>query len=220
MDKQTLNTVSMLVALEAIDPASEGEDFNDYVSRVYPEFEEFVLGSDNSVISEIESDSEDALRNAISKLEVRRVIVQRYCAVNDKFDIEPPKEATDQEILDHNGVEGTVDELKQIMGKSAFADYLKRLKTPKKDGLTQTEINEKREQHYAQYEPVFPAQKSYSHGNGGTTRKYHWEKDLQGEFLEDHQAFLDAFDLSDSFPVIEEDEPESEEQGEPAESDA
>lgn len=213
MDKKTLNTVSELVAQESIPKAKKDEKFEDFVSRVYPNFEDFVSNSNNSVIAEIKNDSEDPLKNAISKLEVRRMLVKQYCRVNDSFDIEPPKEATTAEILEFNGVEGSEDELKSIMGESAFNDYLERLKTPKKDGLTQTEINEKREAHYAKYEPAFPSEKSYSHGSGGTTRGYHWQADLQEQFLNDHQEFLDHFGLSDSFPEVE----EQEEQEEPAE---
>ena len=144
------------------------------------------------------------------------MLVKQFCRVNDSFDIEPPKEATTEEILEFNGVKGTPDMLKDAMGEEAFNDYLERLKTPKKDGLTQTEINEKREAHYAKYEPAFPSEKSYSHGSGGTTRGYHWQSDLQEEFLKDHNNFLNEYGLSDSFPEIE----EQEEQEESAEKDS
>lgn len=208
MDKQTLNVISQLVAEDAIPKAKKGEDLDKYVQRAYPKFEEAVSKSDNSIISEIEKDSEDPLKNAVSKLEVRRMLVKRFCQVNDPFDIEPPKEATTSDILEFNGVKGSEKELKDIMGKEAFEDYINRLKTPKKDGLTQTEIKQKREQHYAKYEPAFPSEKRYSHNTGGTTRGYHWQSDLQDAFLQDHVDFLLHFDLEDSFPVIEEEEPE------------
>lgn len=210
MDKKTLNTVSELVAVEAIPKAKKDETFEEFVNRVYGSFEEFVEKSNNSVISEIQSDSRDPLKNAISKLEVRKTLVKQFCRVNDPFDIEPPKEATTAEILEHNGVKGSEDMLKEAMGEDAFNDYLERLKTPKKDGLTQTEVNEKREEHYAQYEPAFPSEKTYSHGSGGSTRGYHWQSDLQSEFLTDHQNFLDHYGLSDSFPKVEEEEADTE----------
>lgn len=205
MQKQTLNTVSELIAVESIPKAKKGEKIGEFVQRAYPLFEQFISESSNPVINEVQSDSEDALKNAVSKLEARIQLVKQFCRVNDPFDIEPPKEATVQEILEHNGIEASAEKMQEVMGAEQFEEYVNHLKEPKKDGLTKTEIAQKREEHYAQYTPVFPSEKTYTHnGNEGTTRGFHWQSSIQDEYLKDHLAFLDAFDLNDSFPVIEE----------------
>lgn len=215
MDKSTLNTVSELQAFEAIPKAKEGEKLEDYVKRAYPQFEESVSKSKNPVVLSIASDSEDEMRNAISKLSVRTRIVELYCQANDPFTLEPPKEATDEDILKFNGVQGSAEQLQEIMGAEAFEAYLKKLKTPKKDGISKRELDQKRDDHYGKYEPVMPSSKEFTHGSGGTTRGYHWDGSIQTQYLSDHQNFLSAFGLTDSFPVIEaekeaEPEPESE----------
>lgn len=220
MDKQTLNTVSSLVAEDVLavkaNAPNEGESLQDYVARVYPEFEAAVSASGNSVVTEIANDSADPLKNAISKLEIRRLLAEAYCEVNDPFEVEAPEEATVADILAHNEVQGTEKQLRKIMGDVAFDAYIKKLRTPKSDGLSKTQVAKLREEHMARYEPLFPSEKEYTHNNGGTTRDYHWQASLQGEFVEDHERFLSEFGLSDSFPV----EPEVESESEASDSEA
>lgn len=210
MDKQKLNLVSELIAYDEIPSAKKGETLEAYVSRAYPVFDSSVEKSSNPVVKQVQEDCKDELMNAIAKLPVRRLLVSRFCQANDPFTLEPPKEATTADILEFNGVKGSEADLKKIMGDEAFEAYINKLKTPKKDGMSQTEINREREKHYAKYEPLMPSEKSYSHNGGGTTRDYHWQGSIQGLYVEDHNNFLAKFNVSDQFVVI----PEPEEEGE------
>lgn len=205
MDKKSLNIVSHLVAFDSIPKAKKGEKFETYVKRAYPAFEKAVSKSENPIISEIEKDSADELKNAISKLEPRKLIVERFCATNDPFELEPPKEATTADILAFNDINGTEKELRAIMGNDGFDKFISKMKTPSKDGLSATEINRKRDEHYAEYLPALPSKKEYSHNSGGETRDYHWQASLQDEFVKDHNSFLTAYDLEDGFVIVESD---------------
>jgi len=218
MKKGELNTVSELVAFESIPQAKDGESLEDYIQRAYPAFEQFVGNSENPVIKEIKENSVKELHNAISKLSARRMLVKRWCMKNDPFDVQPPEEATDAEILDHNDIEASVEQMIDVMGEDNFRDYIDRLKTPKKDGHTQTEIRQMSEEHHGKYEPAYPSEKEYTHGSGGTTRKFHWEKALKDQFRQDHQKFLNEYGLEDSFPETESEDAEQEQ--EPAETDS
>lgn len=206
MDKKSLNIVSTLVSFDSIPKAKKGESFDDYINRSYPEFEKAVSKSKNPVISEIESDSKKPLNNAISKLEPRKLLVERFCEVNDKFELEAPKEATVDDILEFNDINGTEAELRKIMGDKGFEKFISKMKTPSKNGMTQTEINELKDEHYAKYEPCLPSKKSYDHNNGGETRDYHWQASLQQKFVDDHDRFLNHYGLNDSFPEFETEE--------------
>jgi hypothetical protein len=209
MEKQTLNVVSSLIAFDAIPKAKKDESMKDYVQRAYPEFEKAVENSSNPIIQEVKSDSEKDLHNAISKLEARIMLTRRYCQVNDPFLLEPPKEATVEEILEHNGIAGSPDDLRKIMGDEPFEKYIQSLRTPKKDGLTPTKIREEEEKHYAKHEPLYPCIKEFTHNNGGTTRGYHWQSSLKDVFIQDHERFLNEYGVTDTFVKVE--EPEAEE---------
>lgn len=209
MDRKSLFVVSGLLAFDAIPKAKKDEEFEAFVKRAYPELEKTASKSSNPVIQDFVTDCKDPLLNAIGKIEAKWQIVRNYCAVNDPFKLVAPKEATVEEILQHNGVKGSVSDLKKIMGDEAFDNYIERLRKPKKDGLTQTQIKEKEIEHFSKYEPVFPSEKEYTHGSGGTTRGWHWQSAIQDQYLAEHEAFLKEFGLEDSFPVYPEPETES-----------
>lgn len=208
MDKKSLNHVAELISFECLPKAKKGESLEEYVKRAYPKFEEFILKSENPVISQIEGDLKNPVRNAAARVSLRHRLVENWCKVNDPFELEPPKDATTDEILAHNGVESDSEALKKAMGADAFEAYIKGLKTPKKDGLSAKEVAEKRDAHFGQYEPVMPSKKEYTHGTGGETRDYHFDGSLQVQFLNDHENFLNALNLEDTFPENEADESE------------
>ena len=212
MDKKSLSTISSLIAFEAIPKAKKDEEFEAFVKRAYPEFDKYVQENSNPTIQEMASDMKDELMNAIAKLSARTVIVERFCAVNKPFQLEAPKDATVQEILELNGVAGKEKDLRKIMGDSAFESYISNLKKPKKDGLTQTAIREKREEHYAEFEPVFPSEKEYTHGTGGSTRGYHWQSNLKDAYLSDHKNFVNSFGLEDTLVETKSEEKQEEQE--------
>lgn len=199
MDKQTLNTFTESVAYNVIPAPEQDEEFDEYVQRAYPLFEEHIAVTDNPVESEIEGASQNPQRNAASKLAVRRRIVELYCQHRDPVGIEED-EVTVDDILNFNDIDATAEELKSQMGAKGFNNMVKGLQSPKEDKMTETEKRQKRQAHYAGYQPCWPSEKEHDHNSGGTTYKFHWAGDLQQEFVEDHQLFLDEFDLSDSFP--------------------
>lgn len=211
MDKQAIDTLSRLIAFETIPTAKKNEKLETFVKRAYTQFTDGLGDSENPVIAELaEKLSRDVLYESVAGLNARRRIVANWCRTNDPFEVPEPSEATDQEILDHNDIEGTPEQLTEIMGKKGYEKLLKKLRTPKKDGKTKTEIRQEREEHFAQYEPAFPSKKEYSHNSGGTTRRFHWQKNIQQEFVDDHKAFLKEY-LPDELEAFEQRESDEEE---------
>lgn len=204
MDKQTLNLLSESVAYNQIDSPNEGESIEEYVQRVYPQFEEYVTQTGNPIESDIEQASKEPKRNAASKLAVRRRIVEVWCEHRDPVGIDDDDEVTDQDILDLNDIDMKAEDLKEQMSTKGYNNMLKGLKQPSSDGLTETEKRKQRNEHYAGFQPIWPSLKEHSHNSGGKTYKFHWAAELQDEFVADQLTFLDEFGLSDSFPEYEE----------------
>lgn len=212
MDKKALYIVSEILIDDAIPNAKKGEKFEDYLKRGFQSFADFVekRASENSAIEDyLKTVSRNNLYNAIAMVPVRSAIVGNFCKVNDPVEITEPEEATTADILEHNGLP---KDLEKSMDADAFQNLIKKLKTPKSQGLTATERREMIENHHAKYEPAFPSEKEYSHGTGGTTRGWHWEADLQDEYLKDHERFTSKYKLDDRF--YSEPEPEKAEESE------
>jgi hypothetical protein len=205
MDKSTLNKVVELVSYNSVPKADKDESFEAFVKRSFETFTEKISKNKNPVIIEAVKDMSDPLKNAVAMVAVRTAIVENFCRVNDSFELEPPKDATVDEVLKNNGVEASEKQMRQIMGDEPFEKYLKSLKKPKSDGLSKREIEKERILHNAKYEPCYPSEKSFEHGSGGTTRGFHWEGALQPAYIEDQKSFIEAYNLQEPFVVYPDD---------------
>lgn len=209
MNKQNLVPVSNLLSGFATLPEpKKGEKIETYAKRAYNSFDDF-LQKQAEIIDEVadfvDTINKKGLYNAVSKVPIRRKIVAEFCKVNAPLEIQEPEEATTEEILEFNGLPKNLGEQ---MDDEQFQNLIKKLKTPKSDGITKTEAQKMREEHYGKFEPVMPSEKSYTHGNGGKTRKYHWESEIQDLFLSDHENFTNSLKIEDRFHTVESDESE------------
>jgi len=209
MNKQNLIPVSnVLAGIATLPEPKENEKLENYAKRAYQSFDNFLEKTAkeiDEVADFVDTISKKALYNAVAKVPIRRKIVAEWCEKNDPIEIKEPEEATAEEILEFNGLSSNLGDQ---MESEQFSNLIKKLKTPKSDGITKTEAQRLREEHHGKREPVMPSEKSYTHGNGGKTRKYHWESDIQDLFLSDHIKFIDSLDIEDRFHTVESEESE------------
>lgn len=205
MNKQNLVAISnVLAGFASLPQTKKGEDLREYTKRAYTAFDNFLQKQSeqiDEVADFVDTISKKAIYNAIAKIPIRRKIVEEFCKVNDPLEIQEPEEATTEEILEFNGMPKNLGEQ---MENDAFENLIKKLKTPKSDGITKTEAAKLAEEHFGKHEPVMPSEKKYTHGKGGTTRKYHWESEIQDLYLEDHLKFAESIGIEDRFHSEEE----------------
>lgn len=211
MNKQTLNDLSKLITELTPFKPNKKEDLNSFVKRAYDGiYDKLEDLSDKETIQSIISDLESDMQTAVFALPVRRSIVEAWCKANDPVEISEPEDASDDDILAHNGFTASAEEMQKVMPKKDFENLMAKLRVPKSKGLGKREREAIIERHYAKYQPLFPSEKTFTHnGNEGSTFGYHWAGAIQDEYVADHQKFVAEFDLSDRFIKVE-DETESE----------
>lgn len=202
MDKKVLIGIVELMAQGKLAPlgatvlpeAKKGEKFETYLKRSFNEFEEKA-----GQVADIADSCNDPIQNASAKLAVRMAIVENYCKVNDPFEIEQPEGESEEEILKRAGVTNP-QALKDAMEEEAYQAFVNSYRKKSK-GLTKTQIAEQRVEHYAQYEPAYPVERKHNHGKGGTTRGWHFDGELQDQFVKDHLDFIERYEIEESWNV-------------------